>query len=146
MNQKSGSLISIVEKHDKGQSCIRWLPSFDRLTSLAVVNFSNSERVDVDYHYLLWYGWWKRQVGPQIAIPCTRTFTSVVQHLRDYDTFKPQTHDRGRDRTEKILHAEEQSLERVEEDPDINTCRFAAEIGVAQLVVHLTLKDPNHIV
>ena len=34
-------------------------------------------------------------------------------------TFKPQTHDRGRDRTERILQAEEQILERVEEEPDI---------------------------
>ena len=51
------------------------------------------------------------------AIPCARTFTSVVQHLWDHGTFKPQTHDRARDRTERILQAEEQILERVEE-PD----------------------------
>ena len=45
------------------------------------------------------------------AIPGARTFTSVVQHLRDHGTFKPQTQDRGRFRTERILEAEEQILE-----------------------------------
>ena len=44
-------------------------------------------------------------------------FTSVVHHLRDHGTLKPQTHDR----TERILQAEEQILERVEEKPDIST-------------------------
>ena len=33
----------------------------------------------------------------------------------DHDTFKPQIHDYGRGRTEKILQAEEQILESVEE-------------------------------
>ena len=66
---------------------------------------------------------------PNRAIPCARTFTSVVQHLRDHGSFKPQTHDRGRDRTERILQAEEQILERVEEKPDISTRRLAAEIS-----------------
>ena len=56
---------------------------------------------------------WKRQVG-------LGTFTSVVQHLRDHGIFNLQTHDRGRDRFERILPAEEQILERVEE-PDIST-------------------------
>ena len=72
----------------------------------------------------------------------------VLQHLRDPGTFKPQTHDRGRDRTERILQAEEQILERVEEEPDISTRRLAAEIGVSQFVVHHILKEqglhPHH--
>ncbi|KAJ3666799.1 hypothetical protein Zmor_002230 [Zophobas morio] len=58
---------------------------------------------------------------PNSAIPCTRTFTSVVQHLRDHGTFKPQTQDLSRGRTERILQAEEQILERDEQDPDIST-------------------------
>ena len=61
---------------------------------------------------------------PNRAIPCARTFTSVVQHLRDHGTFKPQSHDRGRDRTERILQAEEEILEYVEEDSDNSTRRF----------------------
>ena len=54
---------------------------------------------------------------------------------------QPQTHDRGRDRTERILQAEEQILERDEEEPDTSTRRLAAEVGVSQLVVHRTLKE-----
>ena len=60
-----------------------------------------------------------------------RTFISVLQHLRDHGNFKPQTHGRGRDRTERILQAEEQILERVEEEPDISTRRLAAEVGAS---------------
>mgnify|MGYP005986160725 CR=1 FL=1 len=48
--------------------------------------------------------------------------------------FQFQTHDRGRDWTERILQAEEQ----------ISTRRFAAEVGVSQLVVHRTLKEQGH--
>ena len=55
------------------------------------------------------------------AIPCARTFTTVLQHLQDHGSFKPQTHDRGCDRTERILQAEEQILECVEEGPDMST-------------------------
>ena len=60
-----------------------------------------------------------------------------------------QTHDRGHDRTEKILQAEEQILERVEEESDIRTHRLATEGGVSQLLVHRTLKGqglyPYHV-
>ena len=69
---------------------------------------------------------------PNRVIPSARTFTSVVQHLRDYGTFKPQTHDRNHDRTEKILQAEEQILECVGEERDISS-QFAAEVEIAQL-------------
>ena len=69
---------------------------------MTIVNFSNSERVDM----VIFYG--------------------VVQHLRDHGTFNPQTHDRGRD--QRILQAEEQISERIEEEPDISTRRLAAEV------------------
>ena len=65
----------------------------------------------------------------------------MVQHLQDHGTFKPQTHDRDRDRTERILQAEEQILERVEEEPVISTRRLAAEVGILQFVVHHTLQE-----
>ena len=58
---------------------------------------------------------------------------------------QPQTNDRGRDRTERILQTEEQILECDEKEPDISTRRFAAEIGVLQFVVHHTLKEQGHI-
>ena len=55
----------------------------------------------------------------------------MVQHLRGHGTFKPQTHDRGRDRIERILQAEEQILESVEEKPGIIIRGLAAEVGVS---------------
>ena len=65
----------------------------------------------------------------------------VRKHLH-HCSLKPQTHDRGRDRTERILQAEEQILEHVEEKPE-------AEVGVSQFVVHPTLKEqglhPYHV-
>ena len=45
---------------------------------------------------------------------------------------KPETYDRCRGKTEKIRHSEEQIFERVEE-PDMNTRRFAAEVGVSSV-------------
>ena len=41
---------------------------------------------------------------------------------------QPQTHYHGCDRTERILQPEEQILERVEEEPDINIRRLAAQV------------------
>ena len=85
-----------------------------------MVIFSKSERVDM----VMLYGVVDGNVRlarelcidrfPNRAIPCARIFTSVVQHFRHHGTFKPQTHDRCLVKTEKILQAEEQILERVE--------------------------------
>ena len=80
---------------------------------------------------------------PNCLIPCARTL--VVQNLRDHGTLKPATHDRGRDRTEKILQSEEQILQRVEEEPHISTRRLAAEVGVSHFVVHPTVKNKTYI-
>ena len=104
-----------------------WLSSCVRLTCLTMVNFFNSERVDMVMLYGVADGnatlarKLRIECFPNHAIPCARTFTSVVQHLRDHGTFKPQTHDRGRDRTERKLQAEEQIFERVEEEADLPT-------------------------
>ena len=111
------------------------------------MNFSNSERVDMVVLYSVADGNARLaresyiERFPNRAIPYTWTFTSVVQHLQDHGTFKPQTHDRGRDRTERILQVEEQILERVEEKPHISTRRFAAEVGVSQFVVHRMMDE-----
>ncbi|KAJ3639158.1 hypothetical protein Zmor_004029 [Zophobas morio] len=86
-----------------------------------MVNFTNSERADMVMLYGVADGnsslacelWIER--FPNRAIPCARTFTSVVQHLRDHGTFEPQTHERGRGRTERILQADEHILEHVED-------------------------------
>ena len=84
---------------------------------------------------------------PNCAMPCVRTFTSVVQNFRDHG--KPQTYDRGRDRTERIPQVEEQIFQSVAGKPDISTRRLAAEVGVSQFVVHRTLKEqglhPYHV-
>ena len=53
----------------------------------------------------------------------------------------PQTYDRGRDRTERILQAEQQILEQVEEEADISTRLLVAEVGVSQFVVYRIFKD-----
>ena len=44
-------------------------------------------------------------------------------------TFKFQSHNRGPDRTGRILQAEEQILEHVEEELDISTRQLAAAVG-----------------
>ncbi|KAJ3661032.1 hypothetical protein Zmor_005453 [Zophobas morio] len=74
---------------------------------------------------------------------CVNTCVSGIS--QDHGTFDLQTHDRGHSRIKKILHAEEHILERIEEEPHIITCRFAAEVGVSQFVVHRTLKEQGHI-
>ena len=68
-----------------------------------------------------------------------------MQHLQDYGTFELQTHVRGHGRSERILHAEEQILERDEKELHIIPRRLAAEVGVSQFVVHRTLKKQGHI-
>ena len=104
------------------------------VSRLTIVNFSNSGCVDT----VVLYG---------VADKNARLH--LHQHLGDYGTFKPQTHDRDRDRTESIVQAKEQILERVEEEPDISTRQLAAEIGVSQFVVHPTIKEqalhPYHV-
>ena len=94
--------------------------------SLTVENFSNSEHVDM----VMLYG--------------VAAFQIVRFRVCDYGTFKPQTQNRGSDRTKRILQAEEQILERVEEEPDISTYQFAAEIGVLQFAKEQGL-HPYHV-
>ena len=138
--KKRYALISNVQKLGKSQPCISWLPTSVQLTSL-MVNFSHSGRVDMVILYGVADGnarltgelWIER--FPNRAYPCARTFASVVQLLWEHGTLKFQVHDCARDRTERILQAEAQILERVEEEPDISTRRRAAEVGVSQFVV-----------
>ena len=109
-----------------------------RLTSLTMVNFFKSG-----------------QVGLRIVNQAfSKSHDSVCANIYISGTASPrsqclQTHDRGRDRTERILQAEEQILERVVEKPDISTRRLAAEVEVSQFVVHRTLKKlglhPYHV-
>ena len=72
---------------------------------------------------------------PSWAANCgSSALQKLVQHLRDHGTFKPQNHDRGRDRTERILQAEEQILERVEEEPDTSKLGLAAKVAVSHFL------------
>ena len=92
-NLKSGVLISNVQKHDKGQSHMSWLPLCVRLTSLTMVN-DNSERVEIVMFYGVSDG--NTRLARELSIerfinrvfPCALTFTSVIQHLRDHGTCK----------------------------------------------------------
>ncbi|KAJ3646504.1 hypothetical protein Zmor_024089 [Zophobas morio] len=106
-----------------------------------MVIFFNSERVDMVMLYGVAEGNARLASFPNDAIPCVRTCTSVVQHLRDLGIFKPQTYDRDRERTERILQSEEQILEHAEEEPNISTRRLAAEVGVSQFLVHRTFQE-----
>ena len=45
--KKNGALLSNMQKLYKSQSRINWLPSYVRISSLTMVNFSNLERVDI---------------------------------------------------------------------------------------------------
>ena len=75
---------------------------------------------------------------------CANIYISGTASPRSW-YLQPQTHDRGSDRTERILQPEEQILERHEEERDISTRRLAAEVGVSQFVVHRTLKEQRNI-
>ena len=128
-NQENGAAIRNVQIDDKGSHV-----SVDCRRFVGSVVFTNSERVDTVMLYGVADGnaslacelWIER--FPNCATPCVPTFTLVVQHLRDHGTFEPQTHDRGRSRTERILRTEKQVLECVEKGPDISTRRLAAEV------------------
>ncbi|KAJ3646295.1 hypothetical protein Zmor_023887 [Zophobas morio] len=86
---------------------------------------------------------------PQRLAPAAGTFIKNVQHLRDHGTFKPQTQDRGRVRTRRILDVEPQILHTVEAEPGISTRRLAVRHGISQFIAWRTLKEqglhPYHV-
>ncbi|KAJ3662049.1 hypothetical protein Zmor_006416 [Zophobas morio] len=90
-----------------------------------MVNFTNSDRADMVMLYGVADGnsslarelWIER--FPNRAISCARTFTSVVQHLRDHGTFNLKL-------TIVVVMGQKE------------------EIGFSQLVVHPTLKVHGH--
>ena len=95
-----------------------------------MVNFYSSERVDVIMFYGVADGnarlarelWIKR--FPNRAIPCASVCANIYISGTAYPRswyLKPQIPDHGHDKTVRILQAEEQILERFEEEPDIST-------------------------
>ena len=107
-----------AQKDDKCQPCIIWLPSYVRLTSLRMVNFDANVRLI-------------RELGIQrFPLVCANIYTSGTASPRSWHLQVLNSPSR-RDRTERIFQAEEQILERVEEELDISTHRLAAEVGVS---------------
>jgi AcrR family transcriptional regulator len=58
---------------------------------------------------------------------------NVVQHLRYFGRFEMNKRDRGRQREDRILVAEEEILHEIENQPGISTRRLANHLGVSQL-------------
>ncbi|KAJ3654315.1 hypothetical protein Zmor_013510 [Zophobas morio] len=99
------------------------------------MNFSNSEMTDM----VLMYG---QALGNSLAFPERRlpnhkTFANVVQRLRENGKFQPRFSDRGRERTERTLDAEEEILNVVENDPGISIRRLSYRVGVSFECVRL---------
>ncbi|KAJ8962876.1 hypothetical protein NQ318_001284 [Aromia moschata] len=110
-------------------------------------NFTNQELTDI----VLCYGAFGnnalqaqrryQQMFPNRQVPDVRTFVSTVQRLRDYGSFAPRVHDRGRrTRSRRVMDAEEQILEAVEDDPSLSTRRLAHQVRVSQFIVWRTLR------
>ncbi|KAJ3659059.1 hypothetical protein Zmor_010768 [Zophobas morio] len=90
-------------------------------------DFSDSERVDVDLLFGVADG--NARLGRELWIECYMS------------EFKPQTHDRGRDRTEKYRKLKNKFWNASKKRPNISIHRLAAEVGVLQFVVDRTLKE-----
>ncbi|KAJ3649982.1 hypothetical protein Zmor_021695 [Zophobas morio] len=58
---------------------------------------------------------------------------------------QPQTHDRGVDRTERTLQAEEQILERDEEEPKIVAADLQLKLEFHSLYIKRTRAHPYHV-
>ncbi|KAJ3654961.1 hypothetical protein Zmor_005709 [Zophobas morio] len=97
-----------MQKNDKDQSGISWL--MKRQTDPRIVDRALS----------------KSRHSMYANIYISGTACPISWYL------KPQTHDRGRDRTERKLQAEEQIFERVEEEPDVSTRRLNHYILLGQ--------------
>lgn len=90
-----------------------------------------------------------RETFPDRAVPDHHTFAATVQHLRDNGEYRPQTINRGRQRTPRVLDAEPEILNIVEENPSISVRRLSYRVGVSPFVVWRTLKEqglhPYHV-
>ncbi|KAJ3661754.1 hypothetical protein Zmor_006139 [Zophobas morio] len=86
---------------------------------------------------------------PQRRLPDHRTFTAIDQRLRENGTFTPKTADWGLERTERVLDAETEILDIVEEEPGISARRLSYRVGISMFVVWRTLHNqglyPYHV-
>lgn len=82
-----------------------------------------------------------QETFPGRAVPDHHTFTATVQRLRETGTFRPQTVNRGRQRTARVLDAEPEILNIVEENPSISVRRLSYRVGVSPFIVWRTLKE-----
>ncbi|KAJ8954712.1 hypothetical protein NQ318_011405 [Aromia moschata] len=125
------------------------------LSILTMPNFTNQELTDI----VLCYGASGnnalqaqrryQQMFPNRQVPDVRRFVSTVQRLRYYGSFAPRVHDRGRTRSRRVMDAEEQILEAVEDDPSLSTKRLAHQVRFSQFTVWRTLREqglyPYHV-
>ncbi|KAJ3661726.1 hypothetical protein Zmor_006113 [Zophobas morio] len=90
-----------------------------------------------------------QEAFPERRLPNHKTFANVVQRLRENGKFQPRFSDRGRERTERTLDAEEEILNVVENDPGISIRRLSYRVGVSPFVVWRTLHEqglhPYHV-
>lgn len=90
-----------------------------------------------------------RAAFPLRRLPDHRTFSAIVQRLRETGNLRPNSADRGRDRTVRVLDAEPNILNLVEENPGISVRRLSYRVGVSPFVVWRTLNEqglyPYHI-
>ncbi|KAF5304676.1 hypothetical protein FQA39_LY09453 [Lamprigera yunnana] len=73
-------------------------------------------------------------------LPNHQTFGAVKRRLRETDQFIPSTADYGRQRTTRTPEIEEEILERVSEDPKLNTRRLGIEMGVKNIRIATPVK------
>lgn len=86
---------------------------------------------------------------PNRRVPNHKTFANIERRLRETGSFRPATANRGRARSIRTPHVEEEILERIEENPGVSSRCLGLEVGVSKNVVHRVLQEqmlyPYHV-
>lgn len=90
-----------------------------------------------------------RDKFPNRRVPNPRSFVAVAQRVRDTGSVVPQIQNRGPQRSNEVLEAEDAILQIVDVNPSVSTREIARAVGVSQFTVHRTLREmqlrPYHI-
>ncbi|KAJ4437872.1 hypothetical protein ANN_13811 [Periplaneta americana] len=76
---------------------------------------------------------------PNRHVPNPRSFTAVAQRVRDTGSVVPRLENRGPQRSNEVLEAEETILRIVDENRSASTRGIARGVGVSNWTVHRTL-------